>query len=99
MRALSCASAVMAILLVGLSTAPAQTSAPLPPNPQAPRSEGTGPQDPHSTVVTNGSNENLSERLNRSDGVIRPPTDIAPDRAIRPPDPGTPGGDQSIEPK
>jgi hypothetical protein len=108
MRALSCASAVTAILLAGLSTVLALTSAPVPPNPQASRSEGTGPQDPRSTGSTNGSDENLSERLNRSDGVIRPPTDSASDMAIRPPDPGTtrvipppstPGGDQSIEPK
>ena len=84
MRALSCASAVTAILLAGLSTVLALTSAPVPPNPQAPRSEGTGPKDPRSTGSTNGSDENLSERLNRSDGVIRPPTDIVSDMAIRP---------------
>jgi hypothetical protein len=67
------------------------------------KSESTGPQDPRST-------EPLSEKLDRTDGVIRPPANIAPDMAVRPPvphpgttrvipPPGTPGGDQTIEPK
>ncbi len=80
----------------------------MPANPQTPQSESTGPQDPRSTGSMNRPDESLSERLDRSDGVIHPPRGIAPDMAIRPPDPGTtrvipppgtPGGDPSIEPK
>src|SRR5215218_475562 len=72
------------------------------------QSESTGPQDPRSTGSTSQSTKPLSERLNESGGVIRPREDVAPDIAIRPPDvgtmpvippPGTPGGNQAIEPK
>jgi hypothetical protein len=55
------------------------------------------------------SSDNLSERLNRSDGVIRPPTGVDPQMQVPPPEPGsrmpvipppgTPGGDQRIDPK
>jgi hypothetical protein len=56
------------------------------------------------------SQEDLSKRLDRTDGVIRPPDAIDPDihaPAPQPnpgttpviPPPGTPGGDQSVEPK
>ncbi|WP_414476209.1 hypothetical protein [Microvirga sp. M2] len=72
--------------------------------------ESTGPQDPRSTGSVGRSNETLSDKLNRTDGVIRPPANIAPDMTVRPPvpnpgttrvipPPGTPGGDQTIEPK
>jgi hypothetical protein len=74
------------------------------------KSESTGPQDPRSTGSVGRSNAPLSDKLNRTDGVIRPPANIAPDMTVRPPVPnpgttpvipplGTPGGDQSIEPK
>ncbi|QRM33443.1 hypothetical protein [Microvirga sp. VF16] len=74
------------------------------------KSESTGPQDPRSTGSVGRSNAPLSDKLNRTDGVIRPPANIAPDMAVRPPvpnpgttrvipPPGTPGGDQTIEPK
>jgi hypothetical protein len=74
------------------------------------KSDSTGPQDPRSTGSVGRSNEPLSDKLDRSDGVIRPPTNIAPDMAVRPPvpnpgttriipPPGSPGGDQTIEPK
>ncbi|WP_262269082.1 hypothetical protein [Microvirga yunnanensis] len=74
------------------------------------KSESTGPQDPRSTGSVGSSSAPLSEKLNRTDGVIRPPANLAPDMSVRPPvpDPGTtpvipppgsPGGDQSIEPK
>ena len=72
--------------------------------------ERTGPQDPRSTGSVGRSPAPLSDKLERSGGVIRPPTDIAPEMAVRPPapDPGTtpvipppgaPGGDPTIEPK
>jgi hypothetical protein len=74
------------------------------------KSENTGPQDPRSTGSVGRSNEPLSEKLDRTDGVIRPPANIAPDMSVRPPvpdpgttpvipPPGTSGGDQNIEPK
>jgi hypothetical protein len=53
--------------------------------------------------------EDLSERLDRSKGVIRPPRGVDPEMQIPPPPgsgktpvippPGSPGGDQAIEPK
>lgn len=74
------------------------------------KSESTGPQDPRSTGSVGRSTAPLSEKLDRTDGVIRPPADIAPDMTVRPPvpdpgttrvipPPGTPGGNQTIEPK
>ena len=86
----------------------AQTSAPALPKTDTPQSESTGPQDPRSTGSTTRTNEPLSERLNETGGVIRPREDVAPDIAICPADPGTtrvipppgsPGGNQAIQPK
>jgi hypothetical protein len=94
---------VSGMMPVAWAQGPPQTSETL-------KSESTGPQDPRSTGSVSRSNEPLSEKLNRTDGVIRPPANIAPDMTVRPPvpnpgttpvipPPGTPGGDQSIEPK
>ena len=86
----------------------AQTSPPVLPKSDTPQSESTGPQDPRSTGSTTLPNEPLSERLNQSGGVIRPYENTAPDIAIRPadtgttpviPPPGSPGGNQAIQPK
>src|SRR5215213_9885600 len=74
------------------------------------KSESTGPQDPRSTGSVGRSTAPLSDKLDRTDGVIRPPADIAPEMSVRPPvpnpgttrvipPPGSPGGDQTIEPK
>jgi hypothetical protein len=95
-------------LLIGpcsLAPALAQTSAPR--GPSEPRTERSPLQDPGSTGSTcpGGS---LSDRLRRCDGVIRPPNDLNPDNTIEPPDtgrtpvippPGSPGGDQRMDPK
>jgi hypothetical protein len=54
--------------------------------------------------------ENLSDRLDRTGGVIRPKSDVDPAIHATPPDPsagtmpvipppGSPGGDQRIQPK
>ena len=98
------------VLLASFTCSPAlqaQTSQPALPKPDTPQSESTGPQDPRSTGSTR-SNEPLSERLAETGGVIRPREDVAPDIAIRPPDPGTtrvipppgtPGGNPAINPK
>jgi hypothetical protein len=52
---------------------------------------------------------NLSERLNRSGGVIKPPENVDPGLQKQPPDdsgkmpvippPGSPGGDPNVKPK
>ena len=84
----------------------AQTAPSVLPKTDTPQSESTGPQDPRSTWSTTRSNEPLSERLNETGGVIRPREDVAPDIAIRPPDPattriipppGSPGGNQPMQ--
>jgi hypothetical protein len=89
----------------------ALAQAPAPNAPSPPTSDSSSPADPRQDPRSTGSTrpgETLSERLDRSDGVIRPPADIAPDNTIRPPDtgttpvippPGSPGGDQRITPK
>jgi hypothetical protein len=53
--------------------------------------------------------EPLSETLDRTDGVLKPPAGVDPQMHVPPPDtgsnmpvippPGSPGGDQSIQPK
>jgi hypothetical protein len=93
------------VLLMASSTAaPAQT--PVPSQPGKP-SERSSPQDPRSTGST-CPGSNLSERLDRCNGVIPPPRGITPDTTIKPPDtgrtpvippPGAPGGNPQIEPK
>ena len=107
MRKLLAAGVLLATLAIPPSLQ-AQTSQPTLSKPDTPQSESTGPQDPRSTGSKTRSNEPLSERLSETGGVIRPRDDVAPDIAIRPPDPGTtrvipppgtPGGDQAIQPK
>ena len=99
---------IVAAGLMGLTPSQAQAPAPVVPPPQTPQSESTGPQDPRSTGSASQSNQPLSERLESTEGVIKPPENNAPDIAIRPadpgttrviPPPGTPGGDQSVVPK
>lgn len=56
-----------------------------------------------------GPSDNLSERLNRSGGVIKPPENVDPGMQKKPPDdsakmpvippPGSPGGDPNVKPK
>jgi hypothetical protein len=95
-------------LIIGsgrLTPALAQPSAP--PSPGDPPSYRAQPQDPGSTGST-CPGTTLSDRLSRCDGVIRPPSGLNPDNTIEPPDigttpvippPGSPGGDQRIDPK
>jgi hypothetical protein len=101
------AGAAIAALVANVEAAVAQGR--LPP-PESPQSGSTGQQDPRSTGSVGRSNESLSDKLDRTGGVIRPPEDIAPDMSVRPPvpdpgttpvipPPGTPGGDPTIEPK
>ena len=68
--------------------------------------DGGVSKDPSET----GSTNTLSDRLERSDGVIRPPETATPDITVRPPvpdpnstpvirPPGSPGGNQQLDPK
>jgi hypothetical protein len=59
-------------------------------------------------TVGGGSSKPLSDKLAQSKGVICPPAGIDKDLAVRPPadghlkiipPPGTPGGDQRVQPK
>lgn len=96
-------SSVMAQpLVLAQSSAPAQTM----PNMAAPSTTVPEKVGPDAT----GSTTNLSEKLNRSDGVIAPPTGVDSGMTTRAPaantgampiitPPGEPGGNQSIQPK
>ena len=106
MKARLIAGVCLAGVLFGPS-AHAQT-APQVPRTDTPQSESTGPQDPRSTGATARPNVPLSDRLNETGGVIRPPQNTTPDMAIRPADPGTtrvipppgsPGGNPSVQPQ
>ncbi len=68
--------------------------------------EKVEPHDPGTT----GSTGTLSDKLEKSDGVIKPPTSATPDMTVPAPvpnpgttpvipPPGSPGGNQSIQPK
>jgi hypothetical protein len=76
----------------------------------APAEQSTAcPPDPGTDTPTIGSSkEPLSDKLAQSKGVICPPTGVDPQIQVAPPGggklkvippPGTPGGDQSIQPK
>jgi hypothetical protein len=79
------------------------------PAPQTIIPEKVAPDDPTTTGSTN-SGTNLSRKLNQSDGVIKPRPGIDPEMAAPTPNPdagampiipppGSPGGNQAIEPK
>ena len=108
-RDLLIAGAALAALIASVEAAAAQSRL-LPPD--TPRSDIEGKpdprQDPRSTGAVGRSPETLSDKLDSTGGVIRPPADIAPDMAVRAPDPGTtrvipppgtPGGDPTSVPK
>lgn len=103
------ALSLAAVLVAGSAlaqTGPAMRD-PNMPDPRNTIPEKIEPRDP-STTGSVGANETLSDRLERTDGVIRPPSGVAPDMSITPPDtgttpvippPGSPGGSQAIQPK
>jgi hypothetical protein len=94
----------LVLALAAASAASGQSSAPsMKPDQNAPKqfdAESTQQQQ---------RNQNLSERLNRSGGVIRPPDSVDPEMRVAPPPtgdkmpvvpaPGSPGGDPTIKPK
>jgi len=100
----------VAAIIAGLSTTGVRAQTPAPNEPTPDSSTPMDPrQDPRSTGAT-PSGESLSDRLGRTEGVIRPPTSLNPDMSVRPPvpDPGTtpvipppgsPGGNPDVEPK
>jgi len=112
MRLTSRESLVVGIAIAGLVAGMEQTAMAQgqPRSSEDLRTESTGPQDPRSTGSIGRSNEPLSDKLDSTGGVIRPPADIAPDMTVRPPiadpnttrvipPPGAPGGNQTVEPK
>lgn len=103
---LTCA-AVVGVLAGTLESVQAQGQ---PQSSETLKTESTGQQAPRSTGSVGRSDAPLSDKLERTDGVIRPPTNIAPDMTVRPPvpdpgttpvipAPGTPGGDPTVDPK
>ena len=63
---------------------------------------------PEAASGSGSADEPLSDKLQRQGGVIRPPAGIDPEMTQKPPaegktpvirPPGTPGGDQSVQPK
>ncbi len=79
------------------------------PAPQSTIPEKVAPSDPSSTGST-GSSGTLSDKLEKSDGVIRPRTNIDPEITTRAPvpnpgttpvipPPGSPGGNPTVDPK
>jgi hypothetical protein len=103
---------IVPIILAGsLTVAFAQTpnlgqQAPNMPAPKDMPAEKIEPKDPSST----GSTGTLSDKLEQSDGVIRPPITATPDMTVPAPvpnpgttpvipPPGSPGGNQSLDPR
>jgi hypothetical protein len=92
---------------LGAIPASAQTDPKCAQGPQlAPRAEADPRQrDPQ---ITGQGGRNLSEQLAQSGGVICPPANVDPEMKVPTPDagrtpvippPGSPGGDQSVQPK
>ena len=79
------------------------------PVPAAHAAEPSATDRSNQPTTDSGPSGNLSERLNRSEGVIKPPENVDPGLQKPPPDdsgrmpvippPGSPGGDQSVKPK
>ncbi len=80
--------------------------------PNMPRSENMPAEkiEPSSPSVTGSTNSTLSEKLEQTDGVIRPPETATPDITVPAPvpnpgttpvirPPGSAGGNQQIDPK
>lgn len=90
--------------VLGASPMVAQT---LPP-PQSDSPAPRGTPSEQSPGTPDRSNESLSDRLERDEGIIAPPRGIAPDNTIVPdnpgrirviPPPGTPQGNPKVQPK
>jgi hypothetical protein len=97
----------MAVLAAGAALAQQPSPAPAPAPPAAACPPGVDGDPP--TIGGGGrSSESLSDKLAESKGIVCPPAGIDPEMQITPPaggvikvipPPGTPGGDQSVQPK
>lgn len=96
--------------LVLSTTALAQTVQPRDPNMPDPKSTVPEKVDPPQTSVSGNPGQSLSDKLEKSEGVITPRTNLDPGiRVPAPvpnpgttpviPPPGEPGGNQSVQPK
>ena len=88
-------------MLVAASSQAAETQAPGAQPPASPETAAPKDQSP---------NAPLSKKLDKNDGVLKPPKGVDPEMHIEPPanpgskmpiivPPGEPGGDQSVQPK
>jgi len=110
-RVRACAIGGAGLLMASLALAqtPVQPRDPNLPDPKTTIPEKIRPGEPDTTGSI-GSGENLSNRLSRSEGVIKPRRGIDPEIEVPAPvpnpgttlvvpPPGSPGGDQRIRPK
>ena len=99
-----------AMMASGFTTAWAQTPSLQQQAPNMPPLERMPPEKIEPDPNTTGSTGTLSDKLEQSDGVIRPPTTATPDMNVPAPvpDPGTtpvipppgsPGGNPRVDPK
>jgi len=99
-----------AVMASGLTTAWAQTPSLQQQAPNMPPLDRMPPEKIESDPNTTGSTGTLSDKLEKSDGVIRPPTTATPDMTVPAPvpnpgttpvipPPGSPGGNQQVDPR
>ncbi len=109
-RALGLAAALGLGATGALAQAAGQPVAPNMPAPNTTIPEKVDPPLRSSEPGATGSTSTLSERLQSTEGVIRPPSTAAPDMRVAPPvpnpgttpvitPPGEPGGSQAIQPR
>jgi hypothetical protein len=93
-------------LVSAVTAASAQTSPPAQASKDCP--PGTSANAPGINSNNNSSNSNLSDKLASSKGIICPPAGVDREMQQKPPEggamkvvppPGSPGGDQSVQPK
>lgn len=98
---------ILAIAAAWLSTAPVQAREAAP---VAARDPGAAVEPGNGGNAAAGASEPLSDKLDRSDGVVRPPRGVDPGLTHHPagsgsssmpviPPPGTPGGEPDVNPK
>jgi hypothetical protein len=107
-RALAVVVATGGMSIAALAQTPIQP--PRDPNMPAPKDtipEVVAPHDP-STTGSTGSGGTLSDKLEKSDGVIKPPPNAGSGMVIKPPvtgtmpvipPPGSPGGNPRVDPR
>lgn len=96
---------VLAFALAGAATGAVAQQTPPPPNAPKDCPPGTSANAPS---LNNDSRGNLTDKLASSKGIICPPAGVDPGMQQKPPEggamkvvppPGSPGGDQSVQPK